>query len=195
MQIPFDHIGLFERLKEDDEGAFDQIYNLYSRKILNFAYSFSICIEDAEEIVHDTFIRLWTIRRDLDLNKPVDSLMFVIAKNLTLNKVKQYGTARENLKKYFREKEDVFYQLEDAINFHESKALLDKIIGNLPEKRRQIFMLNRYDGLTYREIAAKLGISLGTVEKQMKKALDTISEDFSALSNLILYFAMWWLIL
>jgi len=192
MQRPFDYTGLFKRLKEDDQAAFDQIYNLYSRKILNFAYSFSVCMEDAEEIVHDTFIKLWTIRRDLDLSKPVDSLMFVIAKNLTLNKLKQYGAARENLRKYFREKEEGFYQLEDAINFRESEALLEKIIANLPEKRRQIFMLNRYEGLTYKEIAAKLGLSLGTVEKQMKKALDTISEDFSAMSNLIIYLTIWW---
>ncbi len=174
-----DDIELFSRLKNDDLAAFNKIYNRYSQKVLNFAYSFSISIADAEEIVQDTFLKLWQKRDYIDLGKSIDSLIYVIAKNLALNKLKHYSLDKEHLKNYFREVTTAPYSdIEEKLNYDEVEAAIKKMIENLPERRREIFVLNRFKGLTYKQIAYHLNISEGTVEKQMKKALDTIHDKF-----------------
>lgn len=171
-------IELFRRLKNNDLAAFNAIYTIYSRRVLSFAYSFSISLEDAEEIVQDTFVKLWKKRDYLDPGKSADALLFVIAKNLVLNKIKQYSLDRTRLSQYCQNKTDEHDSLEEQLNFKEMEVILDRIIDELPEKRREIFKLNRINGLTYIEIAKSLDISPGTVEKQMKKALETIHEKF-----------------
>lgn len=181
MNRPYEKIDLFSRLKDNDLSAFNEIYNIYSKKILNFAYSFSISLEDAEEIVQDTFVKLWKKREYLDLSKSAEALIFVIAKNLVLNKIKEYSVDRERLKSYFNSLEErLDSSLEEKLNFKEIESILNEIIEELPEKRKEIFKLNRFKGLTYKEIAKFLDVSPGTVEKQMKKALETINEKFGA---------------
>jgi RNA polymerase sigma-70 factor (ECF subfamily) len=187
MEHPRDEIELFRKLKDDDLTAFNEIYLLYSKKVLNFAYSFSISVPDAEEIVQDTFLKLWQKRDYIDLGKSIGSLIFVIAKNLVLNKIKHYSLDKEHLKKYFQElPKDSYLGIEEKLNFNEVESVVNQIIAGLPEKRREIFILNRFKGLTYREIAQHLNISQGTVEKQMKKALETIHDKFGVYFKLLI---------
>ncbi|MCG8307350.1 MAG: RNA polymerase sigma-70 factor [Cytophagales bacterium] len=174
-----DEIELFKRLKKDDLAAFNQIYQNYSKKVLSFSYSFSISLHDAEEIVQDTFLKLWQNRSKLDLTRSFDSLIFVMAKNLVLNKIKHYSLDQEHLKKYFiGVRKEYNLATEEKLDFDEVQSVINQIIEGLPEKRREIFILNRIKGLTYKQIAEHLNISQGTVEKQMKKALDSIHEKY-----------------
>lgn len=192
MNHPLKTIELFKRLRDNDLSAFNEIYTLYSRKVLHFAYSFSISREDAEEVVQDTFVKLWRKRDTIDLQKSVDVFIFVIAKNLVLNKIKQYSTNRDHLKRYFSGLGTITdNSLEEKLNFKEIESIINDIIEELPEKRREIFKLNRFKGLTYLEIAELLEISPGTVEKQMKKALETIHEKFNLYYKLFLFFLFW----
>lgn len=184
-------IKLFSRLKKDELAALNEIYKLYSKKILKFAYSFSISLEDAEEIVQDTFVKIWANRKNIDLQKSIDAYLFVITKNQVLNKIKKRALDDEAIKRHFNNTVEKHYsQLDEIIDYRESKAIIDKIIDSLPEKRREIFILNRFKGLSYREIASLLNISQGTVEKQMTLAIKTLKSKLSAYDKIALMFLL-----
>lgn len=168
-------LNLFKSLKEDNLSAFAKIYTSYSKQILNFAFSFSLRKEDAEEIVQDTFIKLWTKRGNINENRSVESFLFTISKNLIIDKIRKITLDKGHLALYFSEKEAVMNKsVEEKVNFEELQSILTDIISALPTKRRRIFELNRFHDMTYKQIADSLNISSGTVEKQMNLALKTI---------------------
>ena len=79
----------------------------------------------------------------------------------------------------------------DAHDFLESSELearIREVIASLPEKCREVFELNRFEGLKYGEIAEKLQISVKTVENQMSKALKILREKLSAYLSILLWF-------
>ena len=62
-------------------------------------------------------------------------------------------------------------EIEDVMDTKERLAIISKIVANLPEKRREVFMLSRFRHLTHKEIAAKLNISVKTVENHINLTL------------------------
>ena len=72
--------------------------------------------------------------------------------------------------------EDFSNSVEKNFNFLELNIELERLIKNIPEKRRRIFLLSRMEGLTYREIAEKLNISVNTVNTQISKSLEELRD-------------------
>lgn len=174
--------NLVSRLKNDELEAFNEIYNLYFRKLIKFAYGFSITMEDAEEVVHDSFIKLWDKRKLLEEKKSLDAFLFVIARNVIIDKIRKYNLDKSHLEHYFNAQLiQPKNRLEEQIHYEELDELISGIIAELPPKRKLIFELNRYKGMTYKEIAHHLNINVGTVEKQMSKALHKLKEKLSYL--------------
>ena len=174
---------LIKRLKGGDVTAFEIIYRKQYNHLVNFALNFTIYREDAEEIAQDALFNLWKKRKDIKVEKPVEPLLFVITKNLVINKIKKYVAERRRLK-YFLILHDFTLQntsTEQKISFDELKVILEMLIEQLPPKRKEIFKLNREKGLSYTDIARHLHISVGTVEKQMSSALKYLKEKLPAI--------------
>ncbi len=163
---------LLEKLKAGDEKSLEKFVHLNLSKVFNFCYALLKSREEAEEVCQDVFVQFWKNRDKLDLNLSVDGLLFRIAKNLTLNKI------RDN-KKYkgsIEVSDDLLAgnsTMEDIL-FREMKKTLHKAIENLPPRRRLIFELSRFEGLSNKQIAARLNISVNTVEGQIRKAIKAI---------------------
>lgn len=183
---------IYKCFKEGDVSAFEKIYALYSRQVLNFAFSFSICMEDAEEVVQDTFVRLWDKRSCIDEHRSVEAFMFTIAKNLVIDKIRKIAVDQQQIRRYWVQREPLIEEsIDDKVNGEELNSIIADIILTLPPKRRRIFELNRFHHLTYRQIAELLKVSPGTVEKQMNAALKTIKAklvSYDIVVSLILAF-------
>jgi len=136
-----------------------------------FAQKYVKDFETAKEIVQDSYISLWEKRDTIDLDRPVKSYLTMIIFNKCTNylrdnrKFDQYILSLENLL------EVPEYDGADSMVEHELKIKIDSAIAELPEKCREIFVMNRYENLKYQEIANNLQISVKTVETQMSKAL------------------------
>jgi RNA polymerase sigma-70 factor (ECF subfamily) len=136
-----------------------------------FAHKYVKDFETAKEIVQDAFLSMWEKRETIDMDRPVKSYLTMVIHNKCTNylrdnrKFDQYILHIENLL------EVPEYEGADSMVANELKAKIDDAIQELPEKCREIFVLNRYENLKYHEIADKLQISLKTVETQMSKAL------------------------
>jgi len=136
-----------------------------------FAQKYVKDFESAKEIVQDAFLSLWEKRETIDMDRPVKSYLTMIIHNKCTNylrdnrKFDQFILNIENLL------EVPEYEESDSMVADELKMKIDSAIAELPEKCREIFVLNRFENLKYQEIADKLLISVKTVETQMSKAL------------------------
>jgi len=163
-------------IKAGDIGSFERLYRLMGRKIFLYAYSFLPCREDAEEIVHDVFIKIWEGRSRLNDSKSLQAYIYTIAKNATLDKIRKYNVDQLNLSNYFRESEMVDFETDEPLN-SQLLDLVRELVEEMPYQRRKVFKLNKFDGMSQKSISEYLNISQGTVEKHISKALQYLKDE------------------
>jgi len=127
--------------------------------------------ETSKEIVQDAFISLWEKRESIDMSRPVKSYLTMVIHNKCSNYLRDNRKFDQNILNIENLLEVPEYDGADILVEEELKLKIDLSIAELPEKCREIFILNRYENLKYHEIADKLQISVKTVETQMSKAL------------------------
>lgn len=162
------------RLKEGNLDAFDNLYHQYKGKLFGFCFKMTQNKDDAMDIVQEVFIKIWEIRELLDENRSFDSLLFTISKNLIYNRTRK-NVFEQAYKAYlFQENLSKVYDLTAYMEHAEQGKLIEDAIEELPEKRQQIFVMSRKEGLSNKEISEKLGTSLSNVENQLYKALKAL---------------------
>lgn len=152
--------------------AFDRIYELYSHKLFSFVFGILKNDAESEDIVQEVFIKIWESRNKLGDYKLLNSYIFTIAYNNSIDLIRK----RINNDKYLDHLKNSSVVPENPsviseIEFDELSLQAEKLIMNLPERQKQVFQLHREKGLSYSEIAEQLGISKNTVENHMGKAL------------------------
>ncbi|CAM1341703.1 RNA polymerase sigma factor [Tenacibaculum amylolyticum] len=161
-------------MKEDekslcDSKVFEEVYKANVTALRNYIYYKSGDIDMAEDIVHDCFMKVWNNCSKI-VYGTVKAFLYKIASNTFLNKVKHKKIVLEHQKlapSKTTTNEDPEFVLEEK----EFLKKLQTAIAELPEKEREVFLLNRIDKKKYREIADLLNISIKTVEKRMTGAL------------------------
>ena len=139
----------------------------------NFMYYKTGSYQQAEDIAQDAFGKLWENCAKVTVDK-AKAFLFTVANNLFLNQVKH----RKVVLKF--EQQTTSQQTNETPEFlleqDEFRKRLEDAISALPEKQREVFLMNRIDKLKYREIAEALNISVKAVEKRMHKALTTLKK-------------------
>lgn len=173
---------LVNRIKKGNEKAFRSLYGLYFHKVANYAFKLLHSEEDACEVAQEVFIKLWNMREELDADKPTSGLIFKITKFTCIDLMRK---RQAKVKTIHIGKMTLLggYTLEEDLNGRELYAEYLRILDQLPEKRRQIFQMSRDENLSYKEIAAKLHISVKTVETQIRLALQQIRKYLKDYSN------------
>jgi RNA polymerase sigma-70 factor, ECF subfamily len=159
-----------QRLNHDDIQIFEDIFRQYFQRLYEFSCFIVGDQQAAEDIVQDIFFYFWEHRTESKSHTNIASLLFTAVKNKSLN----YKRHRKIEQKHKNRKVAISGTLEmpDAkLEYRELEMAINEAIDELPEKRRVIFYLHRFENLTYTEIANILGISIKTVETQMNRSL------------------------
>ena len=129
----------------------------------------------ASEIVQDLFVKLWSNREKISFNTSFESYMLTSVRNSAITYINKERAHNEAHLRVFSEESDNTDPSEtlQSNNLEESYR---QILKDMPEKRREVFLASRYDGLKYAEIAEKLGISQKTVEAQMSAAIKQLKD-------------------
>ena len=125
--------------------------------------------DTAREIVQNVFIALWDKRESVDTSRPLKPFLFTSVRNRCLNHLRD-SRYHEDLDSLAEEAAE----LPDDAPEETLQLQIYRAINELPERSREIFEMNRFEGLTYREIAEELGISQKTVETLMSRTLKTL---------------------
>ena len=136
-----------------------------------FAQKYVKDYETAREITQSAFISLWEKRESIDMERPVKSYLAMVIHNKCTNHLRDNRKFDQNILNIENLLEVPEYDGADSMVEKELKLKIDLSIAELPEKCREIFVMNRYENFKYQEIADKLQISVKTVETQMSKAL------------------------
>ncbi|MBN1782288.1 sigma-70 family RNA polymerase sigma factor [bacterium] len=159
---------LVRKIRSSDSRAFQVLYFRYHDAIFRFLWFRLHCRDTAADFVQEVFTRVWERRVHLDPEKSVRAYCYRIAHNLVVDHLK----SREKERTFVREHPAAERtRFEDRANL---KIDYETVMAGLSEPVRLTFHLNRFEGLTYTEIADMLGISVKTVEYRMSQALDRL---------------------
>ena len=152
---------------------FEQLYG----PLLAYTKTLTNNHEQAKDIVQNCFVTLWQKRPDLIESPTVKSFLFTTAYNYFIDLYRKDQRKNKILDdlKYSMAKENI---IEEESNVNYKIRRLKLIIAQLPPKCQEILLLNKRDGLKYKEIASRLNVSVKTVESQMRIAFKKIREEF-----------------
>jgi len=159
--------------------SFEAVFKMHYAELCGFANKYLGDLDSAEEIVQSLFVRLWEKREGLNIETSLKSYLFSAARNACLNHIKHEKIKGEYQEHNKREIELNQLNLDEEIQATELEEKIRVSIEQMPEARRRIFVMSRYEGLKYKEIADKLGISIKTVENQMGSAIKFMRSELS----------------
>lgn len=179
-------IQWIKAFKKGDEIAFRSLFDRYHKRLYSFLFAMLKSREDVEEIVQETFLKIWESREQFLEGYPFDAWMFRIARNATLNytRKKVNRTVVEKHLEFFADLSEG--SADQYILFQETQSIIEAILNGLPPKRKEIFLLQKIEGLSRQEIAEKLGISIITVDHQLFKANKFVREEIRKYSLLMI---------
>ena len=190
---------LLEDIKDGKASALEIFFQNSHARLLNYAKLFVARDAVAADMVQEAFIHFWANRKELRRGKSIESLIFTSVRNRCLNYLRDENTYRNHLDNFKTERTDIQHLAQYDFLSNEEESLeelllkeLNISIDNLPEKCRQVFVMNKIDGKKQREIAEELGISQKVVEKHIATAKMKLRESlefkFPTLSLLIAFF-------
>lgn len=170
-----------------DKKSFETLFRTHYELLCKTSYRIVRDSDEAEDIVQQVFCLFWEQRDVLKIRQSALAYLSKCVINHSLNRIRSNGnrTKRED---FFG---DMVYQernyTEEFIVLKELIAKVDRVIDELPQVCRLVFILSRYEKLSYREIAEKLNISVKTVENHITKALKHVRKHLSVLALIFFY--------
>lgn len=184
MSTEYNDQKIKETLQSDPDTAIEWLFREYFPYLCTTIYQFIPNGPIAEDLAQDVFFELWKRKENLTFTGSIKAYLRKAAINKALNKLRELKKINSS-------------DLPAPTNITESKALeveelsrqIDLAIDQLPERCRLVFLLSRYEDLTYKEIAEKLDITEKTVENQIVKALKLLRTYLAPyLSSILLIF-------
>ena len=162
---------------------FETLFRELFKPLCGFAMKYVRDLDDAKGIVHEAFVTVWEKFESLPTDTNYRSYLYTAVRNRSLNFIRD----RKKLVELNAIPEDRLVEEVNALEVSELEKEIEIGIQSLPEKCREVFELNRREGLKYAQIAEALGISVKTVEAQMSKALSVLRVHLSEFLSLLIF--------
>ncbi len=151
------------------------IYDQYFESIRGFLYYKCGDLDLAEDLVQETFIKVWNKKEEIQLDT-VKSLLYTIANNLLMNHFNHQSVVREHQKTSNASISSNLASPQFVLEEKEFEEKLNSALAKLPDDCREVFLMNRIEKLKYKEIAERLDLSVKAIEKRMSKTLALLKE-------------------
>lgn len=168
------------------ERYFEQLFKTHYTELCRFAYKYVRNKIASEEIVQEVFINIWERKSKLNINSSIKAYLYTATRNRSFNYIKLELPKEQK-------KTDVNVLSTFEINDNEEELLIGDLktyinyaIDTLPRKCKAIFVMSRNAGMTYKEIAEELDISIKTVENQIGLALKKLREQLNPIWDKIM---------
>jgi len=166
-------IALLNALKSGRLEAFDALYYAYHKKLFAFIFKITKNWQDSEDLLQNIFKVIWEKRANIDPEKSFNNYLFRIARNEIYDLLKKRALT-EYCNEFIICDSD---QNEENVEKERLLEIVCQLVNKLPERRRQIFQLNRDKGLTYKQIGTELNISENTVDTQIRNSLNYLRKE------------------
>ncbi len=167
---------LLTRIAEGDEKSFGILFNHYSLRLQAFALKFTKSVEVAEEIIQNTFLKIWLNREKVEQVENIKAYLYKYVSNECLSYLRNVLREGKHLEEYAQQQEGLSNHTLDSIKLNDVARMVATAVDKLPVQRRKIYELSRGEGKSIPEIAAILGISPNTVKNALVTSLKSIRE-------------------
>lgn len=180
---------ILQKLRTNDKEAIDILYNTYSNKLYNFAFSYLKTKDDALDVVQIVFVSLWQKRKELKKDSNLEAFLFTVTKNTIISLFRKKIQEKKYLEHLRHTTIIEKNNTEEAYNYQVLSDKISELIQQLPQQRQRIFKLDKEEGLSNKQIAEKLNISVKTVEDHKAKAKHFIKKRLAESGFVALLFA------
>lgn len=186
-----DDSGLVAAFLEGEKRAFNLLVDRYQGRLVNFVYRTTGDRERAEDLVQETFIRVYRHLHRFDQSKKFSTWIYTIASNLAKNELRNRSrnplVLFQAIKKNWDadqkplEWEDNTYRPDDLFRKRHLRQMVESAVEELPEHHRTVFILRELEGKTYEEIAEITSCNLGTVKSRLNRARNNFAQIIAPL--------------
>ena len=157
-------------LKKGDEPAFIELYNRYKVRIVGNLVKLLRSEDLALEFSQELFMKIWDTRALLDPDKSFRSYIFRISENMVMDFFRKASRDKKLHACLMEIQTELYSHIEEDIIYAQESQLFKDAVALLPPQRRQVFILCKLEGKSYREVSELLGISTSTVSDHLLKA-------------------------
>jgi RNA polymerase sigma-70 factor (family 1) len=174
---------LLQKIQNGDQNGFKEFYHMQFFKLYQFAFSFVHSKEIAEEIVNDVFLSLWQKRNTLNTINNIQVYLFVLVKNASLNHLRKNRMPMPvSVDDLCVDHFPLVADPELLVTQRELQKQIREAIEQLPARCRLVFKLVKEDGLSYKEVASILDLSVKTIDSQLCIALKKLAAILQPIS-------------
>lgn len=172
---PFNEKDLLERMRNGDVHAFHQIYDRYKGPLARRILLLLKADELVQDVLQDLFLKVWEHRSTIDPERSFRAYLFRIISNQVTDifrKVHREIVLQERL---LRENSNSYCHIEEEVISKENIQFIREALRQLPDRQREIFMLHKLDGKSYKEISEELGIEPATINQHIYRAMQNLN--------------------
>ena len=187
---PMKDTELMMRVKVGDSSAFKILVEKYQRQVINVSYRLLGNREDAEDVAQETFLKVYLSAKSYEPKAELFTYLYTIATRLALNRLRKKKRLRWfSLDQLQENKEDgsgqefpadPADQPDVSLEQAEREAMVRRALDALPEAQKIAVILSRYEGLSYKQIAEVMGLSVSAVESKLHRAKQTLRKKLSS---------------
>lgn len=182
--------NLVIRLRAGDDSCFKEIYELYHFKVFCFVKKYTAQLADSEDVTQNVFIHLWKYRAKLDPDVSLEAILF--------------KSSKQEISKWYKKQNRIFSVEDDQLvreldsaaepeeDISEQLEKIEYLLNKIPEKRRKIFSLHKFEDRSYKEIAAEMNMSQSAVANQISKTLQFLKKN-SVKNHELYWFALFFI--
>jgi RNA polymerase sigma-70 factor, ECF subfamily len=165
-----------QRAQKGDVGSYQNIYDSFARKLLNFVYRMVHSLEEAEDITQETFVAVYQKLGTLQDSDKFEAWLFRIARNYIYQRYRKRAPAAVSIDapsedgRLMTELVDGRKNPDEEYQTQELEGVITDVIAGLPEKYREVFVLSALQHLSYQEIADIVGRSIPSVKTDIHRA-------------------------
>ncbi len=177
---------LVSRYLEGERFAFHELVGRYQERLLNFIYRTIGDRDRAEDLVQETFVRVYRHLHRFDPTKKFSTWIYTIASNLAKNELRNrsrnplvlFQAIKKNWEADHRplQWEDNTFSPDDLFRKRNLKDKVERAVEELPEHHKVVFVLREMEGKTYEEISEITGVTLGTVKSRLNRARNKFAQ-------------------
>lgn len=176
---------LFDQIRLGDQKALETLFAVYFPRLNDFARNVVKDDVISQDIVQEVFVKIWEKRLQIATIN-LEAFLFRLVRNRCIDYIKYLKVANNRMQEIqLSSKYEELYRIDFigdepyVLIEQELKQKIEKTIGSLPERCREVFILSRMNGLKNKEIAEKLDINIKNVERHLTRALQTFRTNFS----------------
>jgi len=176
---------LLPQIAAGDSHAFKILYSQYKDRLYGFLYQLTKSHSVSEDLLQDTFMRIWEERRRLAEVRDFKAYVFAMVKHRALNSLKRISREELLIRRIAHHTNGEDHSTESNVSYNELKRKIDGVVRRLPPQQRTVYQMSREQGLRQEEISYRLNVTVATVKKHLTLSLRYIRKNLSIILLLL----------